>query len=132
MSELKTTELRLGNYIKYGADTLSVKQFTERTILLNGLRGTLINIDSESAEPIQLTESWLINFGFIKSREDLFLLRIPEISAELHFEIHSYGKLLCVHGSCGQLIPEVSLFVHSVQNLYFALTGKELTHQKIN
>lgn len=130
---MKTTELRIGNFIKYGADTLSVKQFTERTILLNGLRDTLINIDSESAEPIPLTEEWLINLGFEKglistgnkeeygySKNLLMLLRFQE----------SDNWYACPYGY--PIGIERTFHVHQLQNIFYALTGKELTHKKIN
>lgn len=117
---MKAKELRIGNYIQI--DDLPIEQITLETFAtLKEVPATISLFNS-----IPLTEESLIKLGFIKSREDLFFLRIPEINCEFHYEKHSYRNLICIHSSCGCIIPEISLYVHSIQNLYFALTGKEL------
>lgn len=91
-----------------------------------------INID---CNPIPLTEEWLVNFGIIKKYyENQF--------EEGGFEKDENGKrfYFWVKGafnleiqSNGEIWFEVYShyihvkFVHQLQNLYFALTGEELT-----
>lgn len=73
------------------------------------------------SEPIPLTEEWLLKFGFEKKgkrfSKDWFYLwdecgSIVFALAEMHDEVGTYLPIQ---------------HVHQLQNLYFALTGKELT-----
>jgi hypothetical protein len=78
--------------------------------------------EGEEVKPIPLTEEWLIKFGFEYSdlNGDSGLWKIPP------FQI--YGKY-------NQFIYDYRLdvnYVHQLQNLYFALTGEELTIKKID
>ena len=62
----------------------------------------------EYIDPIPLATEWLERFGFKKSREDgwVWMLDLPKNDATYH-------------SNCK--------YVHQLQNLYAALTGKELT-----
>lgn len=70
--------------------------------------------------PIPLTEEWLIKFGLIKLRSPMlsFVLGCYEICFNPISEDYSVilkGGVICT-----------LKYVHQLQNLYFALTGKEL------
>ncbi len=68
----------------------------------------------EDIEPIPLTEKWLLDFGFKKFGKDTFYL----------------GKVKIHHRKRGFVIAKRYAdinYVHQLQNLYFALTKKELT-----
>lgn len=79
---------------------------------------------------IQSNEEWLLKFGAkklknINSGVDLFCLKIgyQYITIAIHF---SNDIVLKVFTNLGGI--EISVFyVHQIQNLYFALTGEELT-----
>jgi len=78
--------------------------------------------EGEEVKPIPLTEEWLERFGFEYSdlNGDSGLWKIPP------FQI--YGKY-------NQFLYDYRLdvnYVHQLQNLYFALTGEELTIKKID
>jgi hypothetical protein len=78
--------------------------------------------EGEEVKPIPLTEEWLEKFGFEYSdlNGDSGLWKIPP------FQI--YGKY-------NQFLYDYRLdvnYVHQLQNLYFALTGEELTIKKID
>jgi hypothetical protein len=80
-------------------------------------------------EGIPLTEEWLLKFGFgkhhSKIEKDWFTLG--------DFILGQYdGKLIpSVYGESGlEGYGEGIQFVHQLQNLYFALTGKELELKK--
>lgn len=139
---MKANELRIGNLIlaQYGhgyEDEVIVEKDTfER-----------FNSDHVTFTGIPLTEEWLIKFGFDK---------LAPIKSE-HFHTKRYGKFitLCMTGywlefhfpasgyqpvSENEIILKNHLansiqskllwgkiYVHSLQNLYFALTGTELT-----
>jgi len=68
-------------------------------------------------EPIPITEEWLLKLGFINDdaqryfKNGIYLILYDEGCTILHNQIHiNY------------------FYVHQLQNLYFALTGKELTY----
>ena len=72
-------------------------------------------------EPIPLTEEWLLKFG----AELLY-------DNKYDFECYNFGYFELTHkGYCftfqSQQISEPIKYVHQLQNLYFCLTGAELT-----
>ena len=73
-------------------------------------------------KPIPLTEEWLIKFGFEKLKNNGIDYELHDcvISFEAKWMWTSESKLNEVR----TLIPK---YVHQLQNLYFALTGEELT-----
>lgn len=81
-----------------------------------------MDIVKPDIEPIPLTETWLLEFGFktqgIRISKDWFYLwyddkKIVFALAEIQEETGAYL---------------VMKYVHQLQNLYFALTGEELKH----
>jgi hypothetical protein len=65
-------------------------------------------------EPIQLSEEWLLKFGFCKFK---------------NYNDFSKGGII-IHGRkrgfvLRKSVPDIK-YVHQLQNLYFALTGEEL------
>jgi len=117
---MKASELRLGNYLNYNILD-SVKQGQVTNITKNRLFIDGISSKYLCAEPIPLTEEWLIKLGAIKIKEGVFEI------GYLKFRIHSHQYGIDFHfGTSGNHYIK-SHFVHSFQNLYFALTQKELT-----
>lgn len=127
-------ELRIGNYVKYrgfGYKILSIVNTSNANeesyyVDLNYTHRHLRGIDTREVEPIELTEEWLLNFGFEKKAEHNLKLDVLTRSI-----IHAYthGKVEIELGNRSGYsfgYPEVQ-FVHQLQNLYFALTGEELT-----
>lgn len=104
-------ELRMGNYI------LSPDTGNPVKVELNHLKCILDNqlFNGKSYSPIELTEEWLLNLGFRKS------FRGKWQKDELAYDIYG-GNGLYMHG----VTLEIK-YVHQLQNLYFSLTGKELT-----
>lgn len=111
--ELKANELRIGNWIN--GNGVDFQVYTE----------TFADIESTYGifKPIPLTEDWLIRFGFEKSNllhdndyawtiKSPSYFRLEYSLSDLFYESVNYTEL-----------P----YVHSLQNLYFALTGEELT-----
>lgn len=111
MDNLKATELRIGNYIDF--DDLIIKIYS-----IEGFFNIIKYIDI--CKPIPLTEEWLIKFGF-------------ELDEEMPCILFS-NKVLSTYKQDGIFwlhilddIIELS-YVHQLQNLYFALTQKELIY----
>ena len=120
---MKANELRIGNYVNvFGYDRNVESMKTNEITYSNGIRCELNNI-----EPIPLTEEWL--------------LKLPENE----WEFVGFGtRLIWQHrkfraikieanggGGCSVYFNDelinIKEHVHTLQNLYFALTGEELT-----
>ena len=114
---INARELRIGNYIqKYHSPQDCCIDIVDADVF------STISEDGEiSAEPIPLTEDWLLRMGFVKSAGMLYLNLTGEI--ELYTNNGIFG--IDIDGQCLGL-PHI-LYVHSLQNLAHSLTGEELT-----
>jgi hypothetical protein len=74
-------------------------------------------------KPIPLTEDWLIKFGFIKHDMGWFWISWGTNGTEIIQWNISYKQYVF---SLGKARFKTLEHVHQLQNLYFALTGKEL------
>ena len=74
-------------------------------------------------EPIPLTEEWLLKFGFNKTNES----KDVEWYKLNNFEVSTYNEGEVVYFVYQHLVLRHIMNVHQLQNLYFALTGTELT-----
>jgi hypothetical protein len=113
-------ELRIGNWIQDG------NEFEQITIdHLNCLYSGRCEYD-----PIPLTEEWLLKFGFEYKVEELGVrfyeiqigISFISLSIEGHFNINSGESYWYMDRDF-----KAPKYVHQLQNLYFALTGEELT-----
>lgn len=106
---MKATELRIGNHILKNGKLHYVSYKTIRDIISQSVD------DTDVYEPIQITEERLLKFGFIDRglgdfrRSWLHLIRNSSTS----FETNCFFVKI--------------KYLHQLQNLYFALTGEELT-----
>lgn len=117
---MKATELRIGNYI-YSYYPNGEKFVNE--LNHGGLAEVLVpsSYDFKPDEPIPLTEEWLIRFGFEKGSDGNFY-------KDSQFTIYKRGVHFgLIEGSLSWVEFD---YVHQLQNLYHALTGKELTIKK--
>ena len=102
---MNANELRIGNLLEnwYGDNYFEVT-IEDLQIIYNG---------KSKAKPILLTEEWLLKFGFKKVAENDFILGKYSLYYLLYYD--------------GYRVSEITpKYVHQLQNLYFALTGKEL------
>jgi hypothetical protein len=115
---IKLNELRVGNYISaLGKTTTQVEGFC----IWDGLiqNSDFAERDGEDFDEIFLTEEWLIKLGF--QSEEAFCYELDDIS------INTSRELIWVHTKCKNNVElDMPEYVHQLQNLYFALTGKEL------
>jgi hypothetical protein len=113
------TELRIGNIIRHNVkddaggfcepneDVISEEDFNMFILDKNQL---------EAAEPVPLTEGWLLRFGFD------FLL-----DSKVWYRLKSFSIKCEPDGWYWYGTHTVKLtYVYQLQNLYFALTGNEL------
>lgn len=117
---MKANELRIGNYVlvKYSTRPVEIKELTESDVKLkNGFA------EYSQLTPIPLTEEWLVRCGFEYSHR---------IGSRSFYSIRNLYIEIC-QDTCavyytdkGELICYLKN-AHQLQNLYFALTGEELT-----
>lgn len=111
---MKANELRIGNFTEQG----QIKNFWERGVHFGFGKCYEFN----ELKPIPLTEEWLLKFGFeidktYVSEQNPYLDHIKnEVRISMPYFSFEYGD-----GAFNEL-----KYVHQLQNLYFALTGKEL------
>lgn len=111
-------ELRIGNLVEWNKE-----EFIVRTIYKDAIENNLWCKPLNEIHPIALTEEWLSKFGFILREQSL-----PE-------KCYKTKEGICLfirddRYQLRQLIKTNMGFVssvHQLQNLYFALTGEELT-----
>ena len=108
---MKANELRIGNYIDYLGGIERVHALSFQDVCTN----------NHNYKPTPLTEEWLLKFGFEKDclMSKCYALKDIEISEDKNNDLY-----LSLDGVWyGVAIKHV----HQLQNLYFALTGKELS-----
>jgi hypothetical protein len=117
MKIMKASELRLFNWVEQPNDGV-----TRVTAVLNDLQiKTETGYVDKYCRPIPLTEEWLLKFGFVDNPyEDRY---------ELKREYHIYIEIDKTKGFTEIWCEKYPIIkhVHQLQNLYFALTGEELT-----
>jgi hypothetical protein len=139
---MKANELRIGNYFTDITFFCQVSRIEKKSIW-----GYVIDVNNHmiakiedyyedgeyhfnlrNISPIPLTEEWLLKFGFRK-KCSVFKFPFPK-NIETNFWIRNKGKrfMPCFHSLGYNTIAMTRpiKYVHQLQNLYFALTGKEL------
>lgn len=147
---MEANELRIGNYVEHEDANEIVEGIhynNENDYLL--LIGNYLRPIKE-IKPVPLTEDWLLRFGFERQKERIYnktqlpnggnngfhnaveylnksnnqvLYGAPYEGAENGYH-YIFGSVTTDFGE--DYISKKVEFVHQLQNLYFALTGKEL------
>lgn len=112
---MNANELRMGNYVfdKYG-NIESVFEISKYGDLYR-----INELDPYYYTSIPLTDEWLLKFGFVKVL-DYPCFRLEGLQIEFNGFDSQWGSGLLDEKT-------VIKFVHQLQNLFFALKGKELT-----
>lgn len=123
---MEARELRIGNFVnvRYGDNPHEVQSVGLNGIDLRAEDGYSVGAMHENDElsGIPLTEEWLLKFGFFEKNLnfyldgiELYFQRAMRIYVFKYFENKTNGRYIEIE------------YVHQLQNLYFALTGSELT-----
>jgi hypothetical protein len=132
---MKAKELRIGNWIStiYGMEfqvyPMAFKQMPT---------DEKHNLILDTWKPISLTEEWLLKLGFNKNDKNRWVKEKSHY-AIFYFEYYATGENNSMwrieyhdtdygkneYKDCHQWGERIK-YVHQLQNLYFALTGKEL------
>lgn len=116
---MKVEELRIGNLLQpnnrhlaaYGENNAFVTSiYEDKFVVCNHYPGAWF-------EPMPITEEWLVRLGF-KSEYTKVITNLGELEI-----IHSNGIIVFYLNKIEFNIKHI----HSLQNLYFALTNEELT-----
>ena len=111
---MKANELRIGNWILNKEGNPNPDRVTTISVF-GGLH------KCSAWKPIPLTEQWLLDFGFKTVIHKYYKKPIVLFGDS---EQYPNGATF-VNGN--DISVNFPLHVHTLQNLYFALTGKELT-----
>ena len=137
---MKATELRIGNYYRYlHEESESIHKVDVDFLKIQHA----YDIDPDADEfargwwsaPIPIDEQWLLDFGFKyrnECRGEGAILDFKKSSKDkdwklglsIAFEYEKNGGGIFLLGGFGRYHYN---FVHQLQNLYFSLTGTELT-----
>ena len=119
---MKATELRIGNLI-FQSGQITIIENISRSI--NDWE-RVNNKRLFDCTPIPLTEEWLLKFGFEK--EETGYWTIGKLRGGFTVcRAERKSDRLCYRWFVNNLKMTDLHFVHQLQNLYFALTGEELT-----
>lgn len=141
---IKASELRIGNIIGWRTgfgqlvtgpvfqiepDKIAISQSTPIDDNTSGQSFMKL----EGVEPTPLTPKWLDKFGFVESNS--YTENVRRFRKDNFTQLADYGGQMIVlpeggfaYLSCGYYKNEIDCaYVHQLQNLYFALTGEELT-----
>jgi hypothetical protein len=132
MENLLAKDLRLGNliYVKCIAKEVMYDDFDVQECNIHNIKGILEGNEDFLYKPIRVTEEWLVKFGFEKRENfaeytDIWQFKGFMVSLGDYINIHvdwadeegyGYHSLACYE----------ELFVHTLQNIHFALTLNEL------
>ncbi|SHH96072.1 hypothetical protein SAMN05421866_0052 [Chryseobacterium oranimense] len=117
---MEENELRIGNLVyDYDGKVSTVTSIDHRSIRVNN---ESIGFSGLSLNPIPLNYEWLLKLGFEKDgnefSKDRFIIRLDQRSLIIQGFEYDYN---------GILLGTENLYVHDLQNLYFAVKREELT-----
>ena len=140
---MNPTELRIGNLLLRDGNLDEVTgifhQFDTETKNLYFIQGkNNLDYQIEDFKPIPITEEWLIKLGFTKRNDNWFGIdfytELLEFSEEFCLSYNLSSKRCGFYETSEKEYEQYPIFtaklinhIHQLQNLYFELTGKELT-----
>ena len=135
---IQAKELRIGNYVYDGNSELAqVSSIVDGAINYELDYGNLWTNEVcyfENINPIPITEEWLLKFGFSINKKTCVHIFEFEIDDKVNFAVFLYDdekEALFIKNSArsSKIIFKKRIdYVHQLQNLYFALTQKELEY----
>lgn len=119
---IQPQELRISNYI-IREDLFDKNKRIEKITELYKEKALCsgpisVFVDYKDLQPIPLTEEWLLKFGFELKNWGIKVWYLKGFEIDQHFYLKGIDWGVRFK------------YVHQLQNLYFALTGKELTLKK--
>lgn len=120
--------MRIGNLANYKGKVIKIEQFSKRTFwYIDDDALFEIRSDIENLKPIELTEAWLLKLGFKALYDDLYVKPISADDTLIFCYLRKNSNAEIGLSISNQRLYRNTGKVHQLQNLYFALTGEELT-----
>ena len=120
---VEANELRVGNWVALDLNHSDTSEFQIELADLN-----LIATDkNRNYNPIPLTDEWLVKFGFEKNKNKVDIYELGRLRIWIGSNGRCLAYLIEEDTTFGHYIPVPIEYVHQLQNLYFAITGEELT-----
>jgi hypothetical protein len=113
---MKTNELRIGNYVKSNDVNMSPYFIVTASFLKQNE-----NEMSWFIDPIALNTNWLLKLGF-EYNDNIGLYQNGGFDVDIEDDVYCHFYM----NDYGDWYKDIE-YVHQLQNLYFALTGEELT-----
>ena len=134
---MKANELRIGNLVKYDNRIFKIDSISTVFPTLNTDEFGIGVVDYNNIEPIPLTEDWLLKFGFENNKRANANRYFKEgiYPRSFAFQFYKNGRVDFWYsdfnvGNLNRIKYNLLEYVHQLQNLYFALTGKELEYEQ--
>ena len=133
-----TKELRIGNLVEdHNGIRCEIYAIASNSVIVTGLFGSIQRTQRTlgicEIKPIPLTEEWMVKLGFRKrivNKHNTNYLKRISIGNDIN--IVFYENRIMKYTSIENEHHEIYIgnancvYVHQLQNLFFALTGKEL------
>lgn len=127
---MKPEELRIGNWVRHYSswsyrqpDKGPMEEFDFQWDDSDWYAMGECTMEIDKIKPIALTMDWLLKFGFVTDDITYWLYDYSEIQIGA-FKGNVFIPLY--EGSLNRDLCAPVVYVHQLQNLYYALTGKEL------
>lgn len=118
---MKAYELMIFNFVYENGEILLLDKWE--------FKGHVIDDECKNLVPIPLDESWLKDFGFEKKNEKKWLADVWTKGTNPLTEDYLI-MIKCIEGNYFYETTFCTIkYVHQLQNLYFALTKKELKYK---
>lgn len=124
---MKANELRIQNLLSVGNYDVKVVEIHHLGVQVWDLEETqdTWELFSDRIKPIPLTEEWLLKFGFEKGSDNWMVKNDMAIFLDKRFKTNLILRDSQENDWFSFNIKV--LYIHQLQNLYFALMGEELT-----
>jgi hypothetical protein len=126
---MKANELRIGNLLQSDTNTIiKIVGVVKKNIYYYHNKKNIYVLELNNFKPIPLTEEWLLKFGFEETDPKTFMDGLYSRKKGDGFYINKETMSYCTFDYEGTIDDIIKIeYVHQLQNLYFAVTGEELT-----
>lgn len=120
---MKASELRIGNWVEYNMPYPTPHW---QVIEINYINGDYVESDHRG---IPLTEDWLVKLGFDKVVDGNGIMELSIQQFDLRWTKDHGFRLGDMSDHCYEEWNFNHIkYIHQLQNVFFALTGEELTY----
>jgi hypothetical protein len=125
---IQPQELRIGNLVFYQNEVYEIKALGSHEANLGDGKGTH---PYGSISGIPLTGEWLLKFGFerdesVRVENGILTLDLTKSDSPIHDFVWRNNTFGASGSEFHYDMPQIK-YVHQLQNLYFTLTGEDLT-----